>query len=59
MNHIVERLGVINITLSGGFTKVTIIKARLLDSFARKETKIKKVQPWLHQIEMYMEIQPL
>jgi hypothetical protein len=43
MNHIVEGLGVINVVLNGGFTKVTIIKARLLDSFAGKETKIKKM----------------
>jgi hypothetical protein len=59
MNHIVEGLGVINVVPNGGFTKVTIIKARLLDSFAGKETKIKKMQPSLHQIKTYMETQPL
>jgi hypothetical protein len=42
MNHIVEGLGVIGTAPNGGSTKVAIIKARVLDSFARKETKILK-----------------
>jgi hypothetical protein len=40
-------LGVIGVAPNGGSAKVTI-KARLLDSFARKETNTKRVQPWLH-----------
>jgi hypothetical protein len=44
--------------LSGGFAKVTI-KVRLLDSFAGKETKTKWVWSWLHQIEVYVEMQHL
>jgi hypothetical protein len=47
MGRITEGLGVIDGVLNGGSTKVTI-KARLLDSFARKETKTKRVRPWLH-----------
>jgi hypothetical protein len=52
--RIAEGLGVIDGALNGGSTKVTI-KARLLDSFARKETKTKWVRPWLHQVKAYME----
>jgi hypothetical protein len=68
MNHIVEGLGVIGVTLSGDFakvvsngdsTKVTVIKARLLNFFAGKETKTKEKCSWLHQIETYMETQHL
>jgi len=59
MNHIVEGLGVIGTARNGGSTKVAIIKARLLDSFAGKETKIKKMWPCLHQIETYLETQTL
>ncbi len=44
--------------LSGGSAKVTI-KVRLLDSFTAKETKTKKVWSWLHQVEVYMEMQHL
>jgi hypothetical protein len=33
------------------------IKARLLDSFACKELKTKKVWPWLHQVEAHLETQ--
>jgi hypothetical protein len=40
MNHIVKSLGAIANAPSGGFVKATI-KARLLDSFVRKETKTK------------------
>ncbi len=49
MNHIVEGLGAIDRTPSGGLAKATI-KARLLDSFAGKETKTKQMWPWLHQV---------
>ncbi len=42
MGRITERLGAIGGAPSGGFAKVTI-KARLLDSFGRKETKTKRV----------------
>jgi hypothetical protein len=31
------------------------IKARLLDSFTWKETKTKKMWPWLHQVEAYLK----
>jgi hypothetical protein len=56
MGRIVEGLGVIDTTLRWGFAKVAIIKAILLNSFARKETKTKKVWLWLHlQVETYME----
>jgi len=41
---------------SGRSKKVTI-NLKLLDSFARKETKTKRVWLWLHQIEVYMEMQ--
>ncbi len=58
MGQITEGLGAINGVPSGGFAKVTI-KARLLDSFARKETKTKRVWLWLQQIETYMEMQSL
>lgn len=58
MNHIEEGLGAIGSAPSGGSTKPTI-KVRLLDSFAGKETKTKWVQPWLHQVEAYMETQRL
>ncbi|CAM6014561.1 unnamed protein product [Sphagnum balticum] len=40
MNFIAKGLGVIDSAPSGGFTKATI-KARLLASFVRKETKVK------------------
>jgi hypothetical protein len=40
MNRTVEGLGAIANTPSGGFAKATI-KARLLDSFVKKETKTK------------------
>ncbi len=54
MNHIEEGLGAIGSAPSGGSAKATI-KVRLLDSFARKETKTKQVRLWLHQVEAYME----
>jgi hypothetical protein len=57
MNCIAEGLGAIGITPNGDSTKVTIIKARLPNSFARKETKTKRVWLWLHQVEAYMETQ--
>jgi hypothetical protein len=44
MGWITESLGVISITPSGGFAKVAI-KARLLNSFVRKEIKTKRMQP--------------
>ncbi len=40
MNHIVESLGIIKNAPSRGFTKATI-KARLPNSFTKKETKTK------------------
>ncbi len=40
---------------NGDFTKVVVIKARLPNSFAWKETKTKRMHLWLHQIEAYME----
>ncbi len=58
MGRIAEGLGVISSAPSGGSTKVSI-KAKLSDSFTRKETKMKKVWPWLHQVEACMETQPL
>jgi hypothetical protein len=54
MSYIVEGLGVVKNAPSKGFTKATI-KARLPNSFARKEMKTKQVQPWLHPIQTYME----
>jgi hypothetical protein len=56
MNHIAKNLGAIGNALSGSSTKVNI-KARLLNSFAGKESKTKWVRLWLHQVEVYMEIQ--
>jgi hypothetical protein len=53
MNCIVDELSAISDAPSGGSNKTTI-KARLSNSFVRKETKTKWVQPWLHQIEAYM-----
>jgi len=41
MGQIAKELNVISNTASGGFVKVTV-KAKLLDSFAWKETKTKK-----------------
>ncbi len=58
MNHIVEGLGAIGNAPSEGIVKGTI-KARLLDSFAGKETKTKWVQLWLHKVEAYTETQRL
>ncbi len=58
MARITEGLGVIDSALGEGFAKVTI-KTRLPNSFARKETKTKRVWRWLHQIEAYMETQHL
>jgi hypothetical protein len=54
MNHIVKGLGAINSAPSGGSAKA-MINAKLLDPFIRKETKTKRVWPWLHQIKTYME----
>jgi hypothetical protein len=54
MGRITKGLGVIGGAPNGDSTKVNI-KARLLESFIRKETK--RVQPWLHQIKAYMETQ--
>jgi hypothetical protein len=45
-SQIVKQLSVINVAPNGGSAKVTIM-ARLLDSFARKETNTKRVRPWL------------
>jgi len=53
--QIAKGLGAIGGAPSGGHAKVSI-KARLLDSFARKETKTKRVRLWLHQVEVYMEM---
>jgi hypothetical protein len=58
MNHIKKGLGAIGSAPSGGSTKPTI-KARLSDSFARKETKTKWMRLWLHQVKAYMETQQL
>jgi hypothetical protein len=54
MNRTMERLGAIDSAPSGGFAKATI-KVRLRDSFIGKVTKTNWVQPWLHQVEAYME----
>jgi hypothetical protein len=35
------------------------MKAKLPNSFAKKERKTKRVQPWLHEMEVYLEIQHL
>ncbi len=51
---IAKGLGVIGATPSGGSTKVAM-KVRLLDFFAWKETKTKRVLLCLHQVEAYME----
>jgi hypothetical protein len=45
-------LGVIGIVPSGDFAKVAM-KAKLPSSFARKETKTKRMQPWLHEMEIF------
>jgi hypothetical protein len=58
MNRITKGLGAIDSASSGGSTKATI-KVRLSNSFTRKETKTKRVQPWLHQVEEYMKTQHL
>ncbi len=58
MGQVATGLGVMGTTPSRGSAKVDM-KARLPNSFARKEIKIKKVRPWLHQIEAYMETQGL
>jgi hypothetical protein len=58
MSHIVKGLGTIGNAPNEGSTKVTI-KARLLDSFTRKQTKTKHVWPWLHLVKVYMETQHL
>jgi hypothetical protein len=50
-----EKFGCRKLPIAGS-TKATI-KAKLLNSFTGKETKTKWVQPWLHQVEMYMETQ--
>jgi hypothetical protein len=55
MGWIAKSLGVIGNAPSEGSTKVAI-KARLPDS-AWKETKTKKMQSRLHQIEAYLETQ--
>jgi hypothetical protein len=44
--------------LNGGLAKVAI-KARLSDSIVGKETRMKRMQPWLHQVEAYLEMQCL
>jgi hypothetical protein len=54
MNRIVEGLGATSSAPSGGFAKATI-NVKLPNSFVKKETKTKRVQPWLHQIKIYME----
>jgi hypothetical protein len=55
----VEGWGIIGGAPSEGSAKVAI-KARLPNSFVGKETKTKKkVQPLLHQVEVYMETQHL
>jgi hypothetical protein len=54
MNCIAKGLGVIDDAPSGGSSKATI-KAKLPNSFAKKETKTKQMWPWLHQIKVYME----
>ncbi len=54
MGRIAKDLDVIGSAPSGGFAKVAI-KARLLDSFTWKETKTKKMWPWLHQVEAYLK----
>jgi len=56
MGRIAKDLSVIGNAPNGGFVKVAI-KARLLDSFAWKEMKTKKVRPWLHQVEAHLKTQ--
>jgi hypothetical protein len=51
-------LGVIGIVPNGGFAKVAM-KANFLHSFISKETKTKRVQPWLHEMEVDLKIQHL
>jgi hypothetical protein len=46
MGRIAKGPGVIGVAPNGR-SKVAM-KARLLDSFARKETNTKRVRPWLH-----------
>jgi hypothetical protein len=58
MGRIAKGLDAIGGAPSGGSAKVTI-KARLLDSFIRKETKTKRLRLWLHQVEACMEMQSL
>jgi hypothetical protein len=50
-------LGVISIVPSGGFAKVAM-KAKLPNSFARKEMKMNKMQPWLHEMEVSQNSTP-
>jgi len=47
MGRITKGPNVIGVAPSGGSTKV-VMKARLLDSFARKKDNTKRAQPWLH-----------
>jgi len=51
-------LGVIGIVPNGGFAKVAM-KVKLFNSFASKEMKTKRMQPWLHKMEVYLKIQHL
>jgi ribosomal protein S12 len=44
-------LGVIGIVPSGALAKVAM-KAKMPNSFARKEVKTKRMQPWLHEMEV-------
>ncbi len=46
-------LGLAMATSSGGFAKV--MKARLLDFFMGKDTKVEQMHQWLLQVEAYLE----
>jgi hypothetical protein len=55
LNQMALKLSLAVVTSNGGSAKV--IKARLLDSFTRKETKAKIMCQWLLQVKVYLETQ--
>jgi len=57
LNQMAMKLSLEVVAPNGGSTKV--IKARLFDSFIRKETKVKRVRQWLLQMKVYLETQCL
>jgi hypothetical protein len=50
LNQMAMKLSLVVVAPNGGSTKV--IKARLFDSFTRKETKAKRVCQWLLQAKV-------